>query len=231
MKTKTVFAGLGLILLFTGCSSQLQRAATLKSINQNLLAYYPFSGNTLNVCGHGHQATILGATLSSDRHGQPAAACAFDGSDFIDLNINPGSVFSISMWFNGSSGTLISTHENGDNRNNFFLQLDGYGCGIAIRGIQGLWSNDMCAGSGDDYTDGRWHFIVFTSDRGNHKLYLDGQQKDALLGNPLSDERTFILGRREARGDFQAFYIGSLDEVHIYNRVLSKEEADYLFHL
>ena len=226
----TAISGITLSLLITGCASQLQQKL-LKETDKGLIAYYPFSGNALDASGLGHQVTVIGATLSSDRQGQPQAAYAFNGDDFIDLNMNPGPLFSVTMWFTGSAGTLLSTHENSDNRNNFFLQLDGYDCGIAVRGIQGWWSNDMCGGSRDDFTDNRWHFIAFTSDRGNHKLYLDGELKDALLGNPLSDERSFILGRRESQGDFKSFFRGSLDEVRIYNRVLNEEEIEYLFQM
>ena len=66
-------------------------------------------------------------------------------------------------------------------------------------------------GSLGDYNDNNWHYITFTSDSGDHKLYMDGALAGTLVGNPISDERLFILGRREGEGNFPGFYSGTLD--------------------
>lgn len=188
-----------------------------------LVAYYPFNGNANDESGNGNDASIFGASLTNDRFGNHLSAYSFDGvNDLINLNLNQISVKTIVFWFKGTSGSLISTHAAGDNYNNFFLQLDAYGCGIACRGIDD-WTNNLCAGVSGDYVDGMWHFVTFTSDNGDHNLYVDGIMESNYLGSSLTDLRPYILGKRE-EGQYASFYSGEIDDVRIYNRILSYSE-------
>jgi hypothetical protein len=46
-----------------------------------LIADYPFNGNALDASGNGYNGTVNGATLTTDRFGNPNAAYEFDGVD------------------------------------------------------------------------------------------------------------------------------------------------------
>ena len=53
--------------------------AHAQSLTDGLVAYYPFNGNANDATGNGHDGTVTGATLTTDRFGQPNAAYLFGG--------------------------------------------------------------------------------------------------------------------------------------------------------
>jgi hypothetical protein len=46
-----------------------------------LVAYYSFDGNANDQSGNGHDGSVNGATLTTDRFGTPNSAYSFDGID------------------------------------------------------------------------------------------------------------------------------------------------------
>lgn len=69
---KTIFTSLLLILSLQSYSQNL---------NDSLLLYYPFDGNTYDESGNGYNGTEYGVSFSEDRFGIPNSACNFDGID------------------------------------------------------------------------------------------------------------------------------------------------------
>ena len=57
---------------------------TFCCFSQNLVAYYPFTGNANDASGNGNNASVNGATLTTDRFGTAANAYLFDGNDAIE---------------------------------------------------------------------------------------------------------------------------------------------------
>ena len=51
------------------------------TLNQGLIAYYPFNGNANDESGNGLDGTVNGASLTLDRHGNANSAFDFDGED------------------------------------------------------------------------------------------------------------------------------------------------------
>lgn len=59
------------------------------NLSQGLVAYYPFSGNTLDASGNNNNATNFGATLTADQWGNPNSAYLFNGiSDYMSVANN-----------------------------------------------------------------------------------------------------------------------------------------------
>ena len=51
---------------------------------EGLVAYYPFNGNANDESTDGHDGTVYGATLTTDRFGNSNSAYSFDGiNDYI----------------------------------------------------------------------------------------------------------------------------------------------------
>jgi hypothetical protein len=48
-------------------------------------AYYPFNGNANDEGPEGHHGIVHGATLCTDRLGNPERAYCFDGDDYIEI--------------------------------------------------------------------------------------------------------------------------------------------------
>ncbi|MDF1754557.1 MAG: autotransporter-associated beta strand repeat-containing protein, partial [Verrucomicrobiales bacterium] len=72
---------------------------------------------------------------------------------------------------------------------------------------------------GDDTLDDQWHHIVFTLDNGTAKQYVDGvlvQTQSYSTGDGLSNNGTLYIGDVNLGG--------SLDEVALWNRILSDDE-------
>ena len=49
------------------------------SLQNGLVAWYPFEGNASDMSGNGNHGTVNGATLGTDRHGQVNRSYIFDG--------------------------------------------------------------------------------------------------------------------------------------------------------
>ena len=103
----------------TGVDTGKNSAAKLP-MGEGLVAYYPFNGNGDDESLNGKDAEILGATLTTDRHGDFGKAYAFDGkgqniyikAPILDANLNSYSV----------SGWIVVDEENGDGV--FFIACD-----------------------------------------------------------------------------------------------------------
>jgi len=81
-------------------------------LDSGLVACYPFNGNANDESGNGNNGTVNGATLTTDRFGNPNSAYSFNGvSDYISLNsktkLNLGSSSrTFCVWVKTSSTSL-----------------------------------------------------------------------------------------------------------------------------
>ena len=72
-----------LLLLFNNAVAQVNLTA-------GLVAYYPFTGNSLDASGNGNNATNFGATLTNDQFGNPNSAYLFNGtSNYMSVANSP----------------------------------------------------------------------------------------------------------------------------------------------
>src|SRR5205823_4363814 len=72
------------LLLAIGFAKAQQTPADL---GYALWACYDFNNNATDLTGHGHDATVVGATATTDRNGNASSAYSFNGSsDYIRLN-------------------------------------------------------------------------------------------------------------------------------------------------
>jgi hypothetical protein len=88
-----------MILLLLLASFYLNCWGTDDLTRNGLLACYPFNGNANDESGNENHGSVFGATLTSDRLGNPNSAYEFDGSDDyimipLDINISREPVFS-----------------------------------------------------------------------------------------------------------------------------------------
>ena len=77
-------------------------------------------------------------------------------------------------------------------------------------------------------TDGKWHFVVMTRDAatGTGQIYLDGALVDSRPGPKGKRKLHFkSLGRIEGPAGYAGCFAGRLDEVTVFNRVVSAGEV------
>ena len=80
--------------------------------SNGLAGWWPFSGNANDVSGYGNNGTVNGATLTTDRFGNPNAAYSFDGiNDYIrctSTGVAGSGSRTISFWIKSNSTLPLS---------------------------------------------------------------------------------------------------------------------------
>ena len=215
----------------------------MADLNDGLIAYYPFNGDATDASGNGHNGSVYGATLTTDRFGQPNSAYYFDGvNDYISTNTDfswsYSDSFSISLWFKpdnpAKEQVLI-----GKNSYEYSLRLD-YDATKAKSVNFSYWNS-----SGVDMirtiyhlrlNANQWYHVLFTYNGANKiaKLYIDGQlvnSDDYVENNFINrNDKTLIGYGYHIRG-YARHFKGSIDEVRIYNRELNSLEFKQLSYL
>lgn len=204
---------------------------------EGLLIYLPFNGNANDESGNGYNGTVYGASLTIDRFGKDDKAYNFNGtnnyieiSNTSDLHLQNG--FTICVWFKLASGngdnSLISKHIYGLN-SGFALNTFGEKARFYVDSGE---SNGL--NTNESYKDNQWHFMTGTFDRTTKTqiLYIDGVLKNNQTAKYLlTNNFNITVGNaRTSNGNFSAFYKGLLDDIRIYNKVLSQSEIQSLYH-
>ena len=65
----------------SGANLTVSLPTTLAQFTNGLVAYYPFNGNANDESGNGHNGTVQGPTLTTDRNGAASKAYTFDGTN------------------------------------------------------------------------------------------------------------------------------------------------------
>ena len=166
---------------------------------------------------------------------------AFDGTnDYVNAGTglftgSTISTISISCWIKTTAGlaNAIISKDLATNTNRVFL--------LQLSGNNLFWQNTVPSGTttfqnlstvGVTLTDGNWHHIVVTYEAGStsgtaeKKIYVDGQVKATASQATLYDiynnpSVPIEIGRR---GDANRYFDGNIDEVAIFDYVLSERQ-------
>lgn len=214
--------GLGLL------SSSLmgQTALAAPAVTTGLTAAYEFTGDANDTSGNGRNATVYGATLTTDRFGNANSAYSFDGNDYIQTtvnsNINP---LSFSVWFNLSNTTGERSIVDSDVGGAYGHSLiQGYNDGDGTIDVQ--YHNGYIDTS-FALTANTWYHAVVNYGS-NIELYINGNLIVRQTYNPTTyDGSAFRIGRHNA-SDPQ-WLVGKVDDVYFYNRTLTQQEITSLY--
>ena len=216
---------------------------------QNLVAAYLFNTTAEDASANGLDGSVQGALPCVDRLGQTDSAFCFDGiDDYIEFpdddlfSVNNTGELTISVWIAPSTTRFAQTESSGyvhwfgkgvieqhewtfrmysddntDSRQNrlcfYLFNLDGgFGAGSYVQ---------------EDVAPNQWLHLVATVDGVNIAFYKNGLLKDT---DPYPDEPYYISPAngsapiRIGTRDFGSFFAGAIDDVRIFNRVLSQSE-------
>jgi len=237
MKSKTFLSSMLFCILI--CFMVAFSPKVSADLSSGLVAYYPFNGNANDESGNGHNGTIYGATLTADRMGNPNSAFYFNGTPSDCINVGPISIslpVTVTLWFNSTTrndrwNTLFGW--NNPNLPGFNgIQIAANGDGKIRARIGSYFSEDMISTSIVD-GDGTWHSVIINRNLNNEKkLYIDGilelsaTDTDS-IGGPTN---IMYIGRSFAEGWTNRF-LGIIDDVRVYNRVLSGAEIQEVAYL
>ncbi len=243
MRILTHFLTAALLCTATAAQAQLS--------NYGLLAYYPFSGNTLDASGNGNHIINSGAVLTTSQTGHPDAAYAFDGRGaYMMIPARPA------LHFNGDYSICMKVKPTGFytgncHANNLFSNGndDIYGS-VNIRFDDRLYtSNRHCSTPTVDTvhqnfygfqvygnavpdinyplyaSHNTWRSIIFSQVGDSLMMYVDAV-KIHTVHNPRygSFPATDILLGKLNSINYPYYFNGVMDELRIYNRGLGAEE-------
>ena len=216
---------------------------SIPDLNTELVAFYPFDGSADDASGNDNHGVVNGPTLTIDRFGNPDSAYAFDGvDDFIEvppsqaLTIRGPSSFS--AWVNFApqeTPTWYTVFEKSD------PERDGHSrWGIwLIRDKAEFCVQSMavpthyCLDSETSLVEGEWTHVlgVWTGD--TIQLYLNGElELETNHGRAAVNATNFPLYvGTDPFNVPQLFTKGAFDDIRIYKRALSAEEALDLYQL
>ena len=183
----------------------------------NLLAEYRFSGNADDTSGNNHDGTVRGsASLVPDRNGYIASAYDFeDSGDYITVPVSIGSEYSISLWVKCREGGPVFGGSNYTYSSLITISGDSNDIGFSTTSAESWLYVDASS-----YIDD-WIHIVAVSDYDSRRkyVYANGVLLGSLsAGTPATDTLYEIGG-----GDL------SVDDILIYDRVLSADEVRMLY--
>jgi hypothetical protein len=219
------------------------------SADDALVAFYPFSGDSLDASGNGNDCAAGTATLEADRHGTPNSAYHFAGTSSSYMTCGSSAslgvtgALTLAAWFKpeaasltGLNRALIAKWMPPDQRSYALLiQVEdqtGVGLCSATTGISfvvdPLGTGSVPEGTLCDDMPVQvdvWQHAAAVFEPGQRlSIYLNGvlvsEQTEAQVVTGASNSTTPLLLGRNNLG----YYTGSLDEARVYARALGPPE-------
>jgi hypothetical protein len=226
-------------------------------LQNHVIAFYPFSGGSLNdVSGNDFHLVNPNIIPSiTDREGNASCAFAFDGSsrqflsrhgkftdDFQKAN------FSISLWYKPINFRTTSKYElligRSEKINNDTLgPLSEWGIGLydcrvpvfninrrSLRANRTLSDSDTLALECSDYMvecQDQWFNLIITFDKESRHLYINSRKSSREIDNFYWRSMSRNIGDLVIGKGFN----GEIDDIIIFNKVLSQNEVNQLFNL
>lgn len=206
-------------------------------LTNGLVAYYPFNGDANDESGNGNNASVSGAVLTVDRFGVTNKAFHFNGAGdnmsasvaSIPLGNSPRTIVA---WFKPDDSSLINgiIHHGRDDCTGLMFGLS-RGRSYLGNDNLGFWGGCRDYASSLIIPSNQWSFVALTYDGSSIRLYANGQSETNGIG-PLNTQNSRLWIGAETLNDggsFRDFFKGSIDDIRIYNRALSTEEAAQLY--
>lgn len=199
------------------------------SLNDGLVAYYPFNGNADDESGNENHGAVYGATLTVDRFGNPDSAYAFDGQgDFIRIpdsdSLDITGDLSVAAWVKTDSddGLIFSNMLEVSPHDGYQVKVDSFWDGAVLF----MSGGDQLVGF-EPVNTGGWRHVCVTLSGTTAYIYIDGLlDNSGPVGVPTANDVDQTIG---ASYTPWYFFDGVIDDVFIYDRALSESEVEELY--
>jgi hypothetical protein len=215
MKNTILFIAVMLLALNTSCKKEPAEENAYPT--DGLISYFNFDDNLKDQLGNTPDGTNNGGALFTD--GKAGKAITFNGSnqylEFARNTYRNGNNISVSLWLKrtGTAGL-------------YFVMCDDFG----------VWATESTAGlaislpntnsARGNITKDVWTHLVGTYDGTNIKAYINGVLVETT--NHPGDIAPWVGNLKIGKFDTE-FWSGSVDDLFIYNKVLSQSEVDQLY--
>ncbi len=202
-----------------------------------LVAWYGFSGNTNDSSGNGNNMTLNGGIVAvADRADVPNSAYGFNGtsgymvSSALSHTFTQAGDFSFSIWCkvkgNTATGVAMMSGVSTSGRHIWNVQTNTTQpmFGTNKQGSAWNWAY------GTAFTLNKWEHYVGTYSNGNMVLYINGVQvvtQTNTYTTATSSANPLYIGR--GLSATAGFFNGDIDDVGIWNRVLTAAEISNLY--
>lgn len=214
-----------------------------QELNDSLLIYYPFDGNSLDSSGNNYHPILFQASFAEDRNGTDESAVYFNGiNDLIILpdtqTLKPPFPLSIAFWvklddLTPEHGVFFTNDFYRDAHSGVWLNLsssqrlglsygDGYGFGPYNRKSK---QSDMLL-----EVDRWYHITGVVVNENDLRIYINGIEDNGFQEGG-ADFLSYVgtggnIGRKDANHQISAYHFkGFFDEFRYWNRVLEASEV------
>jgi len=228
---------------------QINSSQPQYDLTDGLVAYYPFNGNANDASGNDINGTVSGATLTSNKNGDVNSAYSFDGDQDIitipNTDMINTSQITVSAWIKPTRYTALE-QDQGDSQQVIVsnTRQDGWGPGFEFKtfgetdssgaqylslGLSGTINSNFSTQTDNiGMSLNQWSHVAYTHDDTNINFYLNGQLvlTEDSPGTNLYNNNSISIGSRPS---IRHVFSGGIDDVGIWNEVLTAEEIEYLY--
>ncbi len=164
---------------------------------------------------------VAGAKMTPSLFG--TAASVRDGAHVAVSGVEFGPKFSFGAWVYGSNGCIVSKIDDANDMRGIDLTLRK---NKAIVSLVHRWKSDSLRVATKNAVAAReWRHFFVTYDGADVKIYVNGKPQETVvlddgLTGSFATAEPLRIGRRQASSSFS----GKIDEVRVFDRVLSEEE-------
>lgn len=196
---------------------------------KGLLGWWKMDGNAKDATPYANTGTVNSATLTTDREAATNSAYSFNGSSGTYIGLGNGTRYQIST---GTISAWVKAASPGSSFRAIIVKQNAYGVLLENGFVDTYdWNTSTDHISATSAADGNWHLISFTFQSGvtnGSILYMDGSPVLTTTITVLNQTNALTIGSGIANGTTQNIN-GSIDDVRIYNRVLSAAEITNLY--
>jgi hypothetical protein len=238
MKIKTLFTAIAIIGFATATMAQVPSYVP----TNGLKGWYPFNNNANDLSINANNGVVNGATPTADRFGNANSAYSFNGTSNNILVANApftNAPFTISAWIklNGSllfQIPIIGLGELGAVNNRCYFSPNYGANGTPSIGLSGAC--DITSTSNSATLNNWIHVAVTVSSYSvsgvifyvNGVAYTVNSTGGSLVPFPLNNNG-FTIGKHTGTNGSSNYFKGDLDEIGLWNRVLTPQEITALY--
>ncbi len=207
------------------------------SLRTGLVFHVPFSGNADDIAVGGLTGTISGATITTDRHGEANEAYSFDGiNDVInygpaaDLGFGGRNTYTMTAWVkleerDDTQRNTIMSKFNGGVAAGWYLSVNSEERIQAYRNVSPWSISGAPLVPYDEYVH-----VASSFDGSNFTVWLNGELSGTTVfgGHPNDVVTDLLIGGSHSQNVVVPLLKGTVDDVRIYNRLLTPEELTWL---
>ena len=213
------------------------------TLTTGLVGYWPFCGNANDASGNGHNGTVNGATLTTDRFGSANSAYSF-GPNFptyiqlpeISNNLGAANASStISIWSKSDHLTLygVMLHASSSNQYIYGRIEENSNSKVKIYHRNPSENDEPTSIETTNVNDWNHYLATIDGSTGTYKFYVNGVEWTSMQFsfNPSNSyyqsNRTWQIGCISSDQSYHQ-WTGKIDDFGIWNRVLTASEIQQL---